>query len=142
MATFPLFLRKIVASGNCKKFAKTLQKQRKNSRLVDVKNTTCVWQISHQQKGKKLQNEFLTKFFAIWHQKKKSHATLQTKIAMGIDKNCELVYNVVPKNAIPRRCSMTDYKLLVKEAYEGVGLKVIFERRKGEWFALVLKHKV
>ena len=30
---------------------------------------------------------------------------------------------------------------MVKEAYEAVGLQVIFERRKGEWFALVLKHK-
>ena len=31
---------------------------------------------------------------------------------------------------------------MVKEAYEGVGLQVIYEKRKGEWFALVLKHKV
>ena len=31
---------------------------------------------------------------------------------------------------------------MVKEAYENVGLEVIFERRKGEWFALVLRHKV
>ena len=30
---------------------------------------------------------------------------------------------------------------MVKEAYEGVGLQVIYEKRKGEWFALVLKHK-
>ena len=30
---------------------------------------------------------------------------------------------------------------MVKEAYEAVGMKVVFERRKGEWFALVLKHK-
>lgn len=30
---------------------------------------------------------------------------------------------------------------MVKSAYEAVGLEVIFERRKGEWFALVLKHK-
>ena len=30
---------------------------------------------------------------------------------------------------------------MVKEAYEAVGLQVVFERRKGEWFALVLKHK-
>ena len=30
---------------------------------------------------------------------------------------------------------------MVKAAYEGVGMQVIFERRKGEWFALVLKHK-
>ena len=29
---------------------------------------------------------------------------------------------------------------MVKAAYEAVGLKVVFERRKGEWFALVLKH--
>lgn len=30
---------------------------------------------------------------------------------------------------------------MVKEAYESVGMKVVLERRKGEWFALVLKHK-
>ncbi len=30
---------------------------------------------------------------------------------------------------------------MVKAAYEAVGLRVIKERRKGEWFALVLKHK-
>ena len=30
---------------------------------------------------------------------------------------------------------------MVKTAYEGVGMKVVYEKRKGEWFALVLKHK-
>ena len=30
---------------------------------------------------------------------------------------------------------------MVKEAYLAVGMQVILERRKGEWFALVLKHK-
>ncbi len=30
---------------------------------------------------------------------------------------------------------------MVKEAYQAVGLRVIFEKRKGEWFALVLKRK-
>ena len=30
---------------------------------------------------------------------------------------------------------------MVKAAYEAVGMEVTFERRKGEWFALVLKHK-
>ncbi|MBQ2701632.1 MAG: 50S ribosomal protein L11 methyltransferase, partial [Clostridia bacterium] len=30
---------------------------------------------------------------------------------------------------------------MVKAAYEEVGMKVITEKRKGEWFALVLKHK-
>ncbi len=30
---------------------------------------------------------------------------------------------------------------MVKAAYEAVGMEVIFERRKGEWFALVLRHK-
>jgi len=30
---------------------------------------------------------------------------------------------------------------MVKAAYESVGMQVVFERRKGEWFALVLKHK-
>jgi ribosomal protein L11 methyltransferase len=29
---------------------------------------------------------------------------------------------------------------MVKTAYEEVGMKVVFEKRKGEWFALVLKH--
>ena len=29
---------------------------------------------------------------------------------------------------------------MVKKAYEEVGMRVVFERRKGEWFALVLKH--
>ena len=30
---------------------------------------------------------------------------------------------------------------MVKEAYLAVDMQVILERRKGEWFALVLKHK-
>ena len=30
---------------------------------------------------------------------------------------------------------------MVKTAYENVGLEVILQKRKGEWFALVLKHK-
>jgi ribosomal protein L11 methyltransferase len=30
---------------------------------------------------------------------------------------------------------------MVKTAYEGVGMKVVYEKRKGEWFALILKHK-
>ena len=30
---------------------------------------------------------------------------------------------------------------MVKSAYEAVGMQVVYERRKGEWFALVLKHK-
>ena len=30
---------------------------------------------------------------------------------------------------------------MVKAAYEAVGMEVVFERRKGEWFALVLRHK-
>ncbi len=29
---------------------------------------------------------------------------------------------------------------MVKSAYEEVGMQVVFEKRKGEWFALVLKH--
>ena len=29
---------------------------------------------------------------------------------------------------------------MVKQAYEAVGMQVVFEKRKGEWFALVLKH--
>ena len=30
---------------------------------------------------------------------------------------------------------------MVKTAYEEVGMQVVVEKRKGEWFALVLKHK-
>ncbi len=30
---------------------------------------------------------------------------------------------------------------MVREAYEAVGMQVILERRKGEWFALVLRHR-
>ena len=30
---------------------------------------------------------------------------------------------------------------MVKSAYENVGMQVVFEKRKGEWFALVLRHK-
>ena len=30
---------------------------------------------------------------------------------------------------------------MVKTAYEEVGMRVVFEKRKGEWFALVLRHK-
>ncbi|MBQ8394402.1 MAG: 50S ribosomal protein L11 methyltransferase, partial [Clostridia bacterium] len=30
---------------------------------------------------------------------------------------------------------------MVKAAYEAVGMQVVFEKRKGEWFALVLKHQ-
>jgi ribosomal protein L11 methyltransferase len=30
---------------------------------------------------------------------------------------------------------------MVKSAYEEVGMKIVHERKKGEWFALVLKHK-
>ncbi len=30
---------------------------------------------------------------------------------------------------------------MVKAAYEAVGMQVVFQRRKGEWFALVLRHK-
>jgi ribosomal protein L11 methyltransferase len=30
---------------------------------------------------------------------------------------------------------------MVKTAYEEVGMQVVLEKRKGEWFALVLKHK-
>ncbi|MBE5753657.1 MAG: 50S ribosomal protein L11 methyltransferase, partial [Clostridiales bacterium] len=29
---------------------------------------------------------------------------------------------------------------MVKDAYRAVGMKIIKEVRKGEWFALVLKH--
>ena len=30
---------------------------------------------------------------------------------------------------------------MVKAAYEAVGMQVVFEKRKGEWFALVLRHQ-
>ena len=30
---------------------------------------------------------------------------------------------------------------MVKDAYAAVGMEVVKEKRKGEWFALVLKHK-
>ena len=30
---------------------------------------------------------------------------------------------------------------MVKSAYEAVGMQVVYERRKGEWFALVLRHQ-
>ncbi len=30
---------------------------------------------------------------------------------------------------------------MVKEAYEAVGMEIVRERKKGEWFALVLRHK-
>ena len=30
---------------------------------------------------------------------------------------------------------------MVKKAYEEVGMEVVLEKRKGEWFALVLQHK-
>jgi ribosomal protein L11 methyltransferase len=30
---------------------------------------------------------------------------------------------------------------MVKNAYESVGMEVLFERRKGEWFSLVLRRK-
>ena len=30
---------------------------------------------------------------------------------------------------------------MVKAAYEAVGMQVVFEKRKGEWFALVLRHE-
>ena len=51
---------------------------------------------------------------------------------------------VMPNGNPPHKDRETD-KLnrleMVKAAYEAVGMRVVFERRKGEWFALVLKHK-
>ena len=46
-------------------------------------------------------------------------------------------YEIVEWNETNFPPTFNDY---VKEAYEAVGMKVIFEKRKGEWFALVLKH--
>mgnify|MGYP002783088151 FL=1 len=56
-------------------------------------------------------------------------------LAPSIPKNLKKDGVLILSGIIESRLSM------VKEAYEEVGMRVIKERRKGEWFALVLKHK-
>ena len=56
-------------------------------------------------------------------------------LAPSIPKNLKKDGVLILSGIIESRLAM------VKDAYEGVGMQVIFEKRKGEWFALVLKHK-
>jgi ribosomal protein L11 methyltransferase len=55
-------------------------------------------------------------------------------LAPSIPKNLKSNGVLILSGIIENRLEM------VKKAYEEVGMQVIFERRKGEWFALVLKH--
>ena len=56
-------------------------------------------------------------------------------LAPSIPKNLKKEGVLILSGIIENRLEM------VKAAYEAVGMRVVFERRKGEWFALVLKHK-
>ena len=56
-------------------------------------------------------------------------------LAPSIPKNLKKDGVLILSGIIESRLSM------VKEAYEEVGMWAVRERRKGEWFALVLKHK-
>lgn len=56
-------------------------------------------------------------------------------LAPSIPKNLKKDGVLILSGIIESRLSM------VKEAYEEVGMRAVRERRKGEWFALVLKHK-
>ena len=56
-------------------------------------------------------------------------------LAPSIPKNLKKDGVLILSGIIESRLAM------VKEAYEAVGMQVIFEKRKGEWFALVLKHR-
>ena len=56
-------------------------------------------------------------------------------LAPSIPKNLKKEGVLILSGIIESRLEM------VKAAYEAVGMQVVFERRKGEWFALVLKHK-
>ena len=56
-------------------------------------------------------------------------------LAPSIPKNLKKDGVLILSGIIESRLAM------VKEAYEAVGMQVVFEKRKGEWFALVLKHK-
>jgi len=56
-------------------------------------------------------------------------------LAPSIPKNLKMDGVLILSGIIESRLEM------VKAAYEAVGMEVVFEKRKGEWFALVLKHK-
>ena len=56
-------------------------------------------------------------------------------LAPSIPKNLKRDGVLILSGIIENRLDM------VKSAYEEVGMRVVKERRKGEWFALVLKHK-
>jgi ribosomal protein L11 methyltransferase len=56
-------------------------------------------------------------------------------LAPSIPKNLKTDGVLILSGIIESRLAM------VKAAYEAVGMEVVFEKRKGEWFALVLKHK-
>ena len=56
-------------------------------------------------------------------------------LAPSIPKNLKADGVLILSGIIESRLEM------VKEAYLAVGLEVVYERRKGEWFALVLKNK-
>ena len=56
-------------------------------------------------------------------------------LAPSIPKNLKKEGVLILSGIIESRLQM------VKAAYEEVGMQVVFERRKGEWFALVLTHK-
>ena len=58
-----------------------------------------------------------------------------SKTAPSIPKNLKKDGVLILSGIIESRLDM------VKSAYEAVGMEVVFERRKGEWFALVLKHQ-
>ena len=55
-------------------------------------------------------------------------------LAPSIPKNLKKTGVLILSGIIENRLEM------VKEAYQAVGMQVVLERRKGEWFALVLKH--
>jgi len=55
-------------------------------------------------------------------------------LAPSIPKNLKKDGVLILSGIIENRLEM------VKSAYEAVGMQVVLERRKGEWFALVLKH--
>lgn len=55
-------------------------------------------------------------------------------LAPSIPKNLKTDGVLILSGIIESRLTM------VKEAYESVGMKVVLEKGKGEWFALVLKH--
>ena len=55
-------------------------------------------------------------------------------LAPSIPKNLKKDGVLILSGIIENRLEM------VKSAYEAVGMQVVFEKRKGEWFALVLRH--